>query len=284
MCCCWLDQVGKVVAIDIDDTLTETSGSSHIPNRPPQEAIRVIEILREIGKKIVLITGRQVETAREIKKMIGGCDEMVVEHGGYVFHKDEKNGTLLVPQNEYDKFELYRIKIIEFYLNELGADNVNTGHQYVAAFWSREEKFLLAQKKSEEKIPEFLKKTGLEETIKMSGWHKSDFSHNFFCKSLGKHQAIRFFRKNGHGILIAAGDSSGDFPLLYKAYWPIVCRSERHPQANVRLAKIVTRKGRGFVAQDEIHGYGFATGVNKFFEQVCIGGCTNVCETLKNWR
>lgn len=86
-----------------------------------------------------------------------------------------------------------------------------------------------------------------------------DGGASVFQQGWGKHVLIERLVQTGSTILIAAGDTEADIPLLEAAVFPILTRSSHDSAFNARMQAIVYRKG-GYIAW-EPHGYGLIAGL-----------------------
>ena len=93
--------------------------------------------------------------------------------------------------------------------------------------------------------------------------NRCDFGNTVMPRVAGKQLVVDWLLSNGYQIMVAAGDSASDAPMLEAALFPIVTVTSEGGTPNATLAEIVHWKKCGYIADgDNPHAHGLICGLH----------------------
>lgn len=228
------------IALDLDGTVRRCCGCD-MPPSPPYELTRVLSRIAR-GHYIALITGQPEVNVRLTQQQLGcDCQLLAPDYGATVITGDGVRETLASPQ------ALIELQIVLPGMNEIarhfdGEPDARTAVGMKTWFFPTPKQFEKAERALKKQLVD---STGNERLVLKA--NRSDRSINLVDGSVTKGRVIEWLEAHGHPLLLAAGDSGADRPMLERAVFPVLtyCRTANGPDQT--LAEMVRAQG-GYVA------------------------------------
>jgi phosphoserine phosphatase len=255
----------EVCIFDWDGTSAQAGGMQTTPNQAPTELH--MELLRLVlrGYRIILLSGQPMcvlEKAREQFPWIIRQAIIILasDYGSSILYRGKKHKFL--PEQEKVAYIEVAARLRDLLISWGAVVDPRATILALNAFWHEEHAFRVAMQ-SEQARKQLLEILGQNADHVRYQFNTVDFSFNMLPKSAGKHNLVAYLQRMDYRIVLAAGDTSSDQPMLEAAEWAIVCHDEGHGPSGVLLKAIEGRQA--FVApEDAPHGHGLAAGLRKF--------------------
>lgn len=224
------------------------------PKRPPRELHGIFHAMKRAGYTIAAATGGTYRAARETENHLSMrfdylspsfCTKMLRRgnsHGPTQFH--------LVPKEERDAVTALHPRLDEICKRHRGIPDDRSEGCYTM-FPPCERTFDVAVSEVSQIIADT---TGVRFMA-----HRYDRGVVAVADSAGKQLAVKWLRDLDHEIIIAAGDTASDIPLLEAAAFPIVTITQKGSSPHPGLVTIAKRKG-GYIATRP-YGFGLIDGL-----------------------
>lgn len=239
--------------------LTDLDGAVRPPHagktasKPPHQLHGIFHAMKKAGYAIAGATGASYKSARATEHHLSirfdflspsYCTRLLRRgnpHGQSEFH--------LVPQNER-----WAVESLHTPLDDICHRHRGTADDRGACYT----KFLPCERTFSAAAEEVSRVvTGVDGVRHLA--NRYDFGITVVAASAGKHLAVQWLLDRDYEIVVAAGDTKSDIPLLEAAAFPIVTLTNEDAQPCPELVAIAERKG-GYVATRP-HGHGLAAGL-----------------------
>lgn len=266
-------KVQEVIGLDIDGTLVEPAGGRLDPAPPDESVGPILRSLDDAGYLIIGVTGSGYRRVRTLENQFE-------PHGKFKFPAIYTSyGGRLIRRNEHTRSEeevflgsrreLDALSRITSRMNDIRedyrAEQTDQGACYAMHLLAQacEESFHAACKEVQSLLAE---KKLLSLLQVRATFH--DYGIVVVPASMGKDLVARHILRQGRRkFVVCAGDTLADLPLLQKAKFPIVTRTQSGVCIPPELLAIVERKGMGYVAsEEEGHGHGLVSGIKAAIE------------------
>jgi hydroxymethylpyrimidine pyrophosphatase-like HAD family hydrolase len=237
------EKMGKkgYVMLDIDSALVPNTNVNGV-TKPPKNLLDLINEMSRKGYFPIINTGQSIGVANQYREFLNVPECWVVVEHGNILYKNSI-GTPMLKKNELKRYISLKSQLKSHLLNN-------------CATIADAEIMLIGEILDNE----VLKRTyrGIPEDDAIDKFMvEIDSRINVVPRGIDKSSIFPML--NGP-IVIAAGDSGSDIPMLEKAEWPIVTHENGIPDK--KLVKIVREKGAGYIAKPhELTGKGVYRGI-----------------------
>lgn len=247
----------KVAAFDMDGTVRPPPIVGETPKAPPRELAQILRSLVGDGIHVASATGASLEGMRGIEKGMGfKFPTVAVSYAHHVIHREGHTPTeeWLAPKAERQAF-FRTLPALNLVASNLGAVVDDRLGAFTMFLLPNSPELRLAG----ERVANLVACTNGR--LRMIG-PNPDGGITVIPASGGKHLFVQHLTGMGKHLVIGAGDTGSDEPLIRSAQFPIVTRSDERTPVNPKLAAIVQERGVGYVAKDhEPNVYGLMAGL-----------------------
>jgi hypothetical protein len=250
--------IRNVIGFDVCETAQQSSGF-YVNQRPPEQLIALFRLLRE-RYLLMPITGQVQEVVERLGRLceIGPFYLSAVEFGAQIINK--QRGTWMLPNDATGALMGAKAALIPF-MRENNAEPDPRDLSGFFSFWFHRG----GDKKADRMVPKIEK--FLDENVpvwrqhlEIKRWPRGEVL--FKPKCLSKGIVTDWLTMQGYNLVIGAGDTPSDIPLLKAAQFGIVTHAldeKPHPDV-IKVAETCSR-GYYVAKPDEPHGYGLAAGL-----------------------
>jgi hypothetical protein len=240
------------LVFDIDGTLTKAGGFAAVPCEPPTEVKTAIQA-QQRKHQIVLLTGQPLRVATGMARMLDLPHCLVApDYGAFVCSpRNLAEKEFLINRKALEALMLVKNFLVPSFQKLGGRIDSRDGIGIISFIWECRDGWADAQRLVvSSAYDKFVANNGLR-----FQWNRIDLSMNVMPAELSK----GLIASRYSDILVAAGDTSSDLPVIQKALFPIVTHDEGmsiHPD----LAAVAV--DRGYIASpEEHHGWGLISGL-----------------------
>jgi hypothetical protein len=238
------------LSLDIDGAMVPNTFVNGI-KKPISKLIDLIQLISKAGYIIVLNTGQNYKIANQFREFLKIDDCCLMVEMGNIFHKNYLGHTVLYGE-DLKKF-IKRKEELSIQMEKYGRIIPDTQIMLTSEHNQLEELQQVSRKISSCEIAEV---------------YPVEIDKRLNVLPQRTHKGLITEIIPGP-LLIAAGDSSSDAPMLEKAAFPII--THETGQADNTLTQIVKRKSKGYIATSEqIAGEGMFAGLVRAIQEKII--------------